>query len=448
MTLHRVRLAVRCARAFVVGAACEKPVGPQMEDDKMSKSRAILETGATVYPCPFLRMVPYLQLPLALLYAVPGATAQMAPSTIADGLICRECDVEPVEVLRIGAREGRGVLPSSPISVKVGARGSYWLLFSPGTPPMVFGNDGGFLRRLGGIGGVPGDVGGASGTLGLIREVVQIPGDSTLIVEARDRAFLLDPDLNLTRVIHLPAFDVMNTLVLQWPRVVVFNATIVSPSSIGWPLHSVRMDGNEATVVHSFGLNKGELRPGPRHRHALRRWLLAREESEFWAVNPDRYSLTKWDSTSNAVATLDRSPKWFPADSRLGLGGRRNAPDPFIAGVTRHAEDSVWVFSAIPGEEYELAWKNVPENASGELPASLVDFSRLYRTRIDLVAACRRPGVVTTVDYPGPIISTLPGGRFAVNASEDDGTLFVSILELRVFRQPVEEGSRSHQTRR
>ncbi len=401
-----------------------------------------------VHSCMFRRLVPCLQLALAMLSAVPGVTAQTAPSTIVGSLSCQKCGVEPVEVLRIGAREGRGVLPSSPIAVKIGAQGSYWLLFPPGIPPMVFASDGEFLLRLGRSGDVPGDASGAMGELGPIREVIRVAGDSTLVVEARDRALLLDPDLDLARAIHLPAFDVMSTLVLRWPQVVVFDAVIFSPASIGWPLHSVRMDGNEATVLYSFGLNKGELLPGPSHRQALRRWLLARPEYEFWAVNADRYSLTTWDSTLTAVETLERSPEWFPADSRLGLGGRRNAPDPFIAGVAGHAGDSVWVFSAIPGEKYALAWKNVPENASGELPASLLDFSKLYGTRIDLVHASRKPVVVATVDYPGPIISALPEGRFAADTSNDDGTPFVSIFELRVLREPVEEGLPSHPTRR
>lgn len=364
---------------------------------------------------------------IILLQVCLGTELRAQPPTLAipDSVSCEQCNIEPVHVVRIGAREGRGFLPSLPVAVKVGAGGNYWLLFPPGIPPMVFGSDGGFLLKLENHSGEPAG-------FGVIREVIQVPGDSTLVIEARGRAFLFDSDLEYVREIRLPGFDVMGANVLQWPQAVVFNAVVAMPLSIGWPLHTVRMDAGDATIVRSFGLNRGELRPGPGHRQTLHRLLLSRPDGQYWAVSRNEYSLTVWDSTSTALATLQRSPTWFPGISPMSPGGRERAPDPFIAGVARHGEASLWVFSAIPGEEFELAWTNIPRDASGELPASLVDFAKLYKTRIDLVDVSQ-VRVDATIDYPAPIISALSEDRFAVDASEH-GTRYVSIFELRVTR--------------
>ncbi|NJD09886.1 MAG: hypothetical protein FIB01_05385 [Gemmatimonadetes bacterium] len=351
---------------------------------------------------------------LAAGFATP-ASSQVVP----DRPACPRCTIRVVARGVLATAAAPSGLPGIPTVISRDRAGRFWVVTS-GELPLVFDPRGAFLGEVGRKGDGPGEYRG-------IAAIAPLPGDSTLVVDARlQRASVLSPDREFVRALALPVRGGATT-VLQWPRLVVMNGASLAPETAGWPLHLLDFSGNPVKAARAFGDRRGELRAG--QTPALLRKTLEAEGARFWAAHVVRYELAEYDVSGAIVRTVVRRPAFFADDSEWSVGAPDTPPPPFLDAAAVRA-DTLWVAMRVPRPDWREAWKALRLPRASEISAARgPERTELYRSRIEVIDATRGRLVAATV-IEGIVLYLGRDGKSVVYDLDPAGLPRLRIAEL------------------
>jgi hypothetical protein len=336
---------------------------------------------------------------------------------------CSSCTIAATQRVVFRTGDPRASLSFTPLQTHRDGRGRYFVLVQ-GQLPLVFSSDGRFLRELGRSGEGPGEFRSAT-------FIASLPGDSLLILDTRLlRASVFSPDLQFVRALALP-FHVSAAAPMDWPRRVVVNGFGFTGQDVGWPLHVLDMSGAAVRRLHSFGDNRGELRPG-QNAALLRRFVLVGGNA-IWAMQVLKYQITRYHADGSIVSTIRRQPDWFSAESQWSLGNPRQPPSPALqAGAIRG--DTLWIVARAPRPDWQRAWSGVPIPGVGELaPGRAPEPTRLHMARVEVIDM-RSGTLLATRDFDGIIIGIDSGLRATIYDLERGLVPRLRVIELRLSR--------------
>lgn len=365
-------------------------------------------------------LAPLFAVLVAALPSVSALAQNAQPEILPDAVSCSTCIIVARKVNTLGTADSIGYIRSGIHGVAVDGLGRFWVLSGEG-PPLVFDSTGNFVREVGRLGRGPGE---------FVRPLSAVPvsGDSVLVVDgALRRATVVSASLAPGRVVQLP--DVLRPLiVVTWPSLVVANGTIGTPSSIGWPLHLVAFDAIEARVVSSFGPDSGEVRPfeGP----TLHQQLTRPRSGSFWSADILRYRLSRWSTTGDRLATLERRPGWFSTPSRFWIGNPQTPPPPAISAIAQDDDGLLWVFVRIPAPTWREVW---PHAAEREYRYNELQLEKMFHTTIEVIDPSAKR-VVARLTLPYWIIESMPGNRAAAYTVDSNGVPHVDIFAFEIAR--------------
>jgi hypothetical protein len=197
---------------------------------------------------------------------------------------------------------------------------------------LVYGTTGALVSTIGRGGQGPGELSDVS-TIVLTKE------DSLFVIESSGRRVsVFSPDRSWVRT-FLVAFTPNDLEVSE--SSFVLGAIGYSGSALGQPIHLLDPSGR---MVKSFGGPTAILQRRP----SLGQRLLARSNSGFWSMRPDRYELELWSPSGDLLISIDRHTSWFP--DREVEGARNVWSDPIHPWLRDAFEDDqgiLWVLSVV-----------------------------------------------------------------------------------------------------
>ncbi|HEX6051172.1 MAG TPA: 6-bladed beta-propeller [Gemmatimonadaceae bacterium] len=337
-----------------------------------------------------------------------------AARTVPDGVSCEACSIAVRPLVRLGAADGDGSLSGIPTAVRADGGGRYWVL-EWRRRPMLFDATGRFTRNVGRMGQGPGE-------FVTPFDVIQLPGDSLLVIDAAaHRATVFSADLRARRFVSLRT-QLFSTMVVRWPDEVAANAR--PGRTAGSVLHFISFAGSDAATVKTFGPESEASRVGamPSHR------LAATGTARIWASEVHEYRLVEWTAGGERGATLERDPDWFRGRVSGGLGTPTSPPPPAIQAIHADGDGRLWVFVAVAAPTWREAWPG-SASARGEVRAQDMAFEKLYRTTIELIdPVAARVVARRTIDQW--VIAALPGHRIAAYTVDRDGIPRVEISRI------------------
>lgn len=356
----------------------------------------------------------------ALPIALTALALRAQPSTrIPDAPECARCAITTRTLVTLGVSDGNGAIDVGIHAVRVDSRGRYWVMSGDGTPPLVFDAGGSFRTRVGRTGQGPGEFMSAV-------DAVAIPGDSMLVLDARQsRVTVFSSGLRPARTIRLTR-TLRPLLVLTWPNAIVGAGNIAAARQRGQPLHRVSFAESPATVARSFGPDSGGIEPREWGRFAHQ--LAPAAGAGFWSADGIRYRLTRWSADGEKLHTLERAPDWFSEASQFGIGSPTTPPPPAISAIREDGAGLLWVFVRVAAPTWREGW---PTLAPGqrEVLARQVALEKMFRTTIEVIDP-RSARVVARRTIDDWIVDALPAKRAAAYVVDSDGIPRVRILEL------------------
>jgi hypothetical protein len=298
----------------------------------------------------------------------------------------------------------------------------YWLM-EWGELPMLFDEKGTPIGRFGRKGRGPGE-------LTLATDVLQVPGDSTLVLEMAGRASLYGPNGRFARQIGVP-WPLGTGLILGWPDRLVLGGNIATPGRVGAPLHLVSFAGNTAELIDSFGPESGELRPGGEPQ--VRQQITSAKGGGFWTAGYASYHLVRWSADRQRGVTLVRRASYFPEKSSTSLGGPSEAPSPALVAIRESEQGLLWVYVRVAAPTWRAALAGVPQSAR-EVPVSAVRIDKLFGTVIEVIDPVARK-VVARTSIPSLVLSPLSDTTIAVYGARPDGSVGTSVMTTRLQRR-------------
>jgi hypothetical protein len=253
-------------------------------------------------------------------------------------------------------------------------------------------------------------------------------GDSILVIDHRgSRASLLDADLQ--EVLTLPFPDAQLSPVLWLDhRTFVGTALLHTPESIGWQLHSFRVEAPMVALIRSFGIGDGSA--GGRAYDDQYRWNLAKaRDGGFWTSDRVRYRIAHWSPNGRVTRIIERSAEWFRPSDYITPGGRNKAPTTFALGLAEDESGLLWSFVKMAAPEWRKLWKEPPASTSTmqELPPTL-EYNP-WVTRVEVIDV-KSGRVLTRKTLPGDFVSTMTGNRSAWYFEGRSGQPTLRILRL------------------
>lgn len=354
-----------------------------------------------------------------------GADARA--QTVPDRRACPECSIRSELVATLGSSDGPAAL-NNVWRVSADSRGRYWVF---GTPmlPKLFDPTGRFIRTVGAYGGGPGEFEAPY-------DLIQVPGDTVIVMDGASKMHVLDPALRYVRTLHSPVMVPSASIVQEWPSAVLLNAVDLTEERFGIPFHVIDFSDPAAQVRQSFGGTNDPIKPSNLEQR-LRYSLYPARNGGYWAMALGRYAITKWSSTNQREFVLERRPRWFSGPSDMLDGGPRTPPSPRCAGASEDGNGLVWTFCLIPSTNWKAAWRRVenrlgPESGMVDVPSSEIDSHLLYHTRIEVIDP-RTRRVVTTHTIDHPVTSVLSQRRVAVVVFSEIGIPTVRIIRFNLF---------------
>jgi hypothetical protein len=343
------------------------------------------------------------------------AAGQVTTVVVPDAPSCAKCTIVTKPVVTLGAVDGPGSLSTQPSSVRVDARGRYWLT-QDDELPMVFDASGKFVQAIGRKGESPGEFLGASSTLPLKDSVLVFDG-------ATSRATLVGADLRPGRTISVPRRLWPGTIV-TWPSLAVMSNGARDRHVPASPLVRVTFLPTEVQVLGFFAserLGLDVMLP-----QASMQVIAEARSGRVWTADGSyRYRLSQWTVAGTLERSLERKPDWF---ANPAFGSARSAAAPQTRAIAEDASGLLWVFVNVARPE----WRDgMPKAGPGTHEVSMrqISFDKMYRTNIEVIDP-RTARIVARREMEDFVIAALPNGRAAVYSVDEQGTPRVSIVQV------------------
>lgn len=326
-------------------------------------------------------------------WLLPGLNSHLelsAQAVITVSERCDECVIERFVATTIGrTSDPNGLVYGVPVHLAALEDSSLVLLTSRGGAPTVFDQTGVFRRHIGRRG---------QGPLEFIHpsHVLQVPGDSLLIMDAgNDRAVVIPSTGTERMVVGMPSIRGID--ILRWPLAISV-AEIRSPDRIAKPFHVLDFSSGRVSVRQSLGPQNRQFLPG----QGLENWsVFAVDDSLFWAAGGPTYALELWSSESGRRMQLHRRMDGFDPDERVGLGNPGQPPSPHVIHSFQDGEGLIWVVLIVPRDDWQDAWKDIPiRQGAISLSQSEDLLHDLYQTQVDVIDPVRGSLVKSAV-FPG-----------------------------------------------
>jgi len=274
--------------------------------------------------------------------AVLGASAPLS----AQVSTWQDCDPERCEIVltriaTLSDREDPGMFVTG--SPPLVARDSAGRLFQAARHGVVvFDQDGGVVRRIGGPGQGPGE-------FQFTYYPLIGPGDSLHVFDVRlQRLTVLGPELTVERTnpgVRHPAS------LIRADGSYIVAGQIQTPDHIGFPVHLMSPEG---TVLTSFGTDT------PQHRPdlplATTRVAGLSGDGTVWTAPPGEYRLERWDPRRGVrLDSVEVESPWFRQSVRLPRDESMERPVSLIQGIWEDEDGLVWVLARDAAEDWQPA---------------------------------------------------------------------------------------------
>jgi hypothetical protein len=343
----------------------------------------------------------------------PPALGQARSTEVPAPATCGACVIglRPVVTLNTGD----SVIASIPSDVFVARNGTIYVA-EFGELPRIFSPDGRFIGELGVRGSGPGEF---TGTVGFSR----IPGDSLLVQLDDGRAVVVDPGNTPRRQVVLPG--VLHPIrVLDWPRRLVATGFLGSPQSAGYQLHILDVTKSPASVISSFGWERGRMRA--HSGSELAQHLSVPRGGKIWAADPLEYRLGQWSIAGDSLLQLRRSPTWFTGRSRPWIGNPTTPPPPTVVGFAEDGDGLLWTYIRIPRRNWKEGWPPITRETR-EVSSSSIDREKLFQILVEVIDP-RNGRVVVRQNLLPFVTHVLENGDIVSFSSGSDGSPVLSIL--------------------
>jgi hypothetical protein len=301
------------------------------------------------------------------LVAIDELAAQAPAVRIPSRPTCASCQIDFTPTVRVGDRDGRGVVENDRSWLRRDPQGRYFLGYAYATELKVFAPDGQFLHPLGRRGAGPGEFEGVVG-------VHFSRGDTVQVIDwGTSRRSMFTRDLRFVRSHPLAVQPQLRWSVLPDNRILVGSASGTAARA-GGGLQLLNADGTRA----ANRALESALLPATGSPSSLRVFAPYRGDS-IWVGDAESYAISLLDT--RALRTVRRwqgNPAWFATattDPKV-LG----APTPRVASMHTAADGLLWVLIMVP----DARWRTVVR-AAGEGHFEVLDYDKYTDAIIEVI---------------------------------------------------------------
>jgi 6-bladed beta-propeller len=329
---------------------------------------------------------------------------------------CTACTIELERVVTLGDREGEGYV-GFPVGVGQLSDGE-WVLVQDEhmTQIAVFAADGTFRRRVGRMGGGPGE----------FRQIMHLsvdPSDSVFAYDAMARRLnVLDGSLNVRRTVLFPAMP--SELAFQRDGGIVVGGSSALPDRHGYPLHLFSRAGEH---VRSFARIDHEHRPRE-NLDPLVRSMASAGDGRIWSARYTEYVVELWTTAGDQLAELRRDVDWFEPHENGGFNGD-DPPNPTLASIHVDAEGRLWSLVRVAGEDWRRG-VGQGRHPYGHMVNTVVDRSLYYDVILEVFDP-RTGDLLATRRFPQHIQRFTSQGFLYGYREDAEGYPFVDVFRVR-----------------
>lgn len=333
----------------------------------------------------------------------PQTVSAQRTVEISDRPSCRRCEIQRIPLPALGDESGEGIIESDFSRAVQDSRGRVYLAGPYASQILVFDKQGRFVRRIGRLGGGPGEFNG-------IGSLHVGPGDSLFVFDnQQSRLSTLTPDGEFVRSIPIPISPEVTNFVASDGRFIIGRSFGV-PELGAHPLHLFDSEGRR---LRSFGNFSGEVRPDV--PGFLSRSLAPATGPRIWSGHLMAYVMDRINlNTGTRDLVVRREARWFPPRLQPPRDRGMIGPDPGIRAIQEDEVGRLWVLLAIPDPKWRTVYR---PSGPGDTHGSVIDLQEFYNTRIEvldperglLIAMLEVPEYVEEFSGPGEIGVVLMG---------------------------------------
>ena len=274
------------------------------------------------------------------------------------------CDLTLERYGEYGEDAGPGMIEASRARGWLDQSKRMYIAGDPVEHVQLFGPDGAFLRRIGGVGSGPGE-------LEHVTSLVVV-GDGLFSILDRRRGMILTFDwTGALRQETRPQgwFPRGIQTIHVGGSMAVHHANIRTPDLVGYPLHLVNLQSGH--VEESFGSLTGEYDLQSDFNQVIARG----PRGAVWLAEQYAYKIALWES-NKLLHSLQRDVEWFPELPMAEVGhGWGEEPSTLIAAIA--ADDSLlWIAIGIADEQWEKVAEYRDRALSYDTIIEVVDWKR------------------------------------------------------------------------
>ena len=308
-------------------------------------------------------------LPPVLVYAQTAAIVGDRPS-------CQQCRITIAPAVSLNMNGRNSKLSTPPISIVANSRGDILIARGEDGPPLVFDQNGMFLRSVGRTGSRPGQYKAAS-------EITIGPRDTVFIMDrATGSVTVLDPRYELVR--SAPGAPGSFSFTLSGDTTaLIINASVPDPERFGNALHSLDLNGN---YMKSFAAPEGAMLPGAMYPQM--RWLTPRKNGGVWSITAmGRYEIEHWSSDGRLMSRLVRQPPWFPSSQNPQRTFRVESPrSPINMSITEDSLGYLWIITLVADSRWQEGVRANQRNGEEHIPfVEILDFDRTNDSVVEII---------------------------------------------------------------
>jgi len=252
--------------------------------------------------------------------------------------------------------------------------------------------------------------------------------DTVMVLDFNRQLSVVAPSGGFVRRSHVPV-SAADSLVMGDGSVVFSESPPTMPGDTEATIFHVFNPGQDIAEV-SF--HRVEIKGGG---GAPRFYIFSAQESDrFWTASDadDRYEVMLYASDGTLVRRFARDPAWLrplPTEDYLA------PPRAYIADLVV-VEDRVWIAGRHPVEEWTRYWnREIFGEGRGEVSAREIEFTRLYRSVVDVVDI-ETVQLVTSARVPGLVLGLLPPLHVATYREDDAGVPYVDVFRMTFDSRP------------
>lgn len=358
-----------------------------------------------------------------------GPASAQAKHRIQGQPSCAQCRIQLTRLVRLGDREGVGIVESEPSWITQDRAGRFLVtqLSSQSGAPLLFAASGAVITEVGRRGSGPGEY-----RRGLFSTLAR--GDSVVVSDMGNaRVNVYSPSMEFARAVTNPQLAAATSFVVLTSGAIVANGDITTSASVGLPLHLYDADYR---FVKSFGA-EGQVVYLPDRRLATRRRLARSSDGGFWAAHVTRYVIEKYDSTAVKTFELEREANWFPPHDQGLLQGEDRSPKPLLLGIAEDSVGRLWVLAVIG----DPAWRSaigttLPSRlGGGRSPAPVItDFDKYFDAVLEVIDVKQRR-VVASQRFP-QALTFLVNDSIVAQRIEVDSDFFIQTWRFGLQESP------------